>query len=142
MIEQPEQSPGFLLWHVTLRWQRDVAAALRPLGLTHVQFVLLASTWWLNTHGQQPSQAALAAHAGTDVKMTSQVIRTLEAKRLLTRAIDPADSRARRLVVTKSGGALAPRAIDAVEAVDRALLAPLSATAAGAFTDHLRRLRG
>jgi hypothetical protein len=36
---------------------------------------------------------------------------------------------------------LAPRAIEAVEAVDRALLGPLSKTGARAFTDGLRRLR-
>ena len=24
----PEESPGFLLWHITLRWQREIAAAL------------------------------------------------------------------------------------------------------------------
>ena len=35
----PHESPGFLLWHATLRWQRGVAAALQPLDLTHVQFV-------------------------------------------------------------------------------------------------------
>lgn len=142
MIEQPDESAGFLLWHVTLRWQRDIAAALRPLGLTHVQFVLLASTWWLNTHDQQPTQVALAGHAGTDVKMTSQVIRTLERKGLITREVDAADTRARRLVVTAAGKTLAPTAIEAVEAVDRALLKSLSKTDAGAFTDMLRRLRG
>jgi hypothetical protein len=38
----PNDSPGFLLWHATLRWQRGVARALKPLELTHVQFVLLA----------------------------------------------------------------------------------------------------
>ncbi len=27
----PEDSPGFLLWHVTLRWQREIAV-LPPLG--------------------------------------------------------------------------------------------------------------
>ena len=47
----PDDSPGFLLWHVTLRWQRDIAAALAPMGLTHVQFVLLATCWWLNSRG-------------------------------------------------------------------------------------------
>ncbi len=141
MIEQPEESPGFLLWHLTLRWQREVAAALKPLGLTHVQFVLLASTWWLNTHDQQPTQAALAAQAGTDVKMTSQVIRTLEKKGLVTRDVDAADTRARRLVVTAAGASLAPRAIETVETVDRALLQPLSPTAARAFIDGLRRLQ-
>jgi hypothetical protein len=36
-------SPGLLLWRATLRWQRRIVAALKPLGLTHVQFVLLAS---------------------------------------------------------------------------------------------------
>ncbi len=141
MIEAPDDSPGFLLWHVTLRWQRDVAAVLTPLGLTHVQFVLLASTWWFNSNDQQPSQAALAMHAGVDVKMTSQVIRTLERKGLLSRDVDPSDSRARRLVVTDKGAALAPVAIDAVEAVDAALIKRLPTTQARAFIEGLRRLR-
>src|SRR4051794_26973384 len=92
MVADPERSPGFLLWHVTLRWQRAVAAALTPLGLTHVQFVLLASTWWLNEHGGNPNQLTLARHAGTDVKMTSQVLGKLEAKELIRREVDPADT--------------------------------------------------
>ncbi|MGI8679258.1 MAG: MarR family transcriptional regulator [Jatrophihabitans sp.] len=103
----PRQRPsarGFLLWHITLRWQREVAAALNPFGLTHVQFVLLASTWWLNTH-------------------------------------DAADTLARRLVVTVAGTSVVPTAIEAVEAVDRALMEPRSPTAARAFAGRLRRLR-
>ncbi len=140
-MTEPDESPGFLLWHVTLRWRREVAAVLKPLGLTHVQFVLLASTWWLNTHDQQPTQAALAAHAGTDVKMTSQVVRTLEQKGLVTREVDANDTRARRIVVTPAGTTLAPRAIKVVEAVDVALLEPLSAATARAFTEVLRRLQ-
>jgi DNA-binding MarR family transcriptional regulator len=118
MALQPAESPGFLLWHVTLRWQRMVTRALAPLGLTHVQFVLLACTWWLNEQGRSPSQAAVAAQAGTDVKMTSQVLRTLEQKGLVERASDPADSRARRLHVTAAGAELAPRAVEAVERID------------------------
>jgi DNA-binding MarR family transcriptional regulator len=121
MINEPEASPGFLLWHVTLRWQREVAAALGPLGLTHVQFVLLACTWWLNTHGEtEPNQLAVARQAGTDVKMTSQVLGRLEARGLLSRAVDPADTRARRLRVTPAGASLAQAAIGVVDAVDDA----------------------
>jgi DNA-binding MarR family transcriptional regulator len=120
MTHSPDDSPGFLLWHVTLRWQRDIAAALAPLNLTHVQFVLLASAWWLNEQGEQPNQLALATWAGTDVKMASQVLRVLEAKGLLTREVDPADTRARRLRVTGKGAELAERAIAVVEAADRA----------------------
>jgi DNA-binding MarR family transcriptional regulator len=132
---EPGESPGFLLWHATLRWQRLIAKVLAPLDLTHVQFVLLASTWWLNEHGRRPTQVELASQAGTDVKMTSQVVRNLEAKGLLEREVDATDTRARRLRVTRRGARLAPRAIAVVERADAeffgdvdalALLAPLA----------------
>ncbi|MFI8086625.1 MarR family winged helix-turn-helix transcriptional regulator [Kitasatospora sp. NPDC086009] len=126
MALSPGDSPGFLLWHATLRWQRDIAAALGPLDLTHVQFVLLACAWWLNTHGEHPNQLALARQAGTDVKMTSQVLRVLEAKGLIEREVDPADTRAKRLRVTSAGAELAPRAIAAVENVDARFFQPVA----------------
>src|SRR5437764_4209733 len=114
----PAASPGFLLWHLTLAWQRAVAAALAPLELTHVQFVLLACGWWLDEQGCRPNQLQLARQAGTDVKMRSQVVRRLEAKGLIERTVDPADTRARRLRPTRDGARLARRAIVAVEDVD------------------------
>lgn len=114
----PDDSPGFLLWHVTLRWQRAMAGVLAPMGLTHVQFVLLATAWWLNSRGEQPNQLALARQAGTDVKMTSQVLRKLEAKGLIRRDVDAADTRARKLHVTERGSDLAVRALAAVESAD------------------------
>ncbi|MFD1940219.1 MarR family winged helix-turn-helix transcriptional regulator [Nonomuraea mangrovi] len=126
MALSPGESPGFLLWHATLRWQRDITAALTPLDLTHVQFVLLACTWWLNTHGEHPNQLALARQAGTDVKMTSQVLRALETKGLVEREVDPADTRAKRLRVTAAGAELAPRAIAAVEQVDARFFEPVA----------------
>ncbi len=122
-IGSPWESPGFLLWHATLRWQRATAAALRPFGLTHVQFVLLASTWWLGERGDAPSQRQLAQHCGTDPMMTSQVVRTLAGKGLLSREPDPSDSRIRRIRVSPAGGRLAPQAIAVIEATDRAYFA-------------------
>lgn len=114
----PADSPGFLLWHATLNWQRSITAELHPLGLTHVQFVLLACAWWLDERGDAPSQQALARQAGTDIKMTSQVLRKLEARELVRRGVDPHDSRVRRVRVTPAGADLARRAITAVEGVD------------------------
>ena len=125
MALSPGDSPGFLLWHATLRWQRGIAAALGPLDLTHVQFVLLACAWWLNGQGEHPNQLTLARQAGTDVKMTSQVLRTLEQKGLVEREVDPADTRAKRLRVTALGADLAPRAIAAVEEVDARFFQPV-----------------
>jgi DNA-binding MarR family transcriptional regulator len=136
--EGPAASPGFLLWHLTLAWQRAVTAVLEPLQLTHVQFVLLACTWWLGSQGQVPNQLQLARQAGTDVKMTSQVVRRLEAKGLLQRQVDPDDSRARRLRLTAEGQRLAQRAIAAVEEID----ARFFGAEATALTGLLQRLLG
>jgi DNA-binding MarR family transcriptional regulator len=136
--EGPAASPGFLLWHLTLAWQRAVTAVLEPLGLTHVQFVLLACAWWLGTHGQVPNQLQLARQAGTDVKMTSQVLRRLEAKGLLDRQVDPDDTRARRLRLTAAGDRLARRAIAAVEEADARFFGAEAAEA----TALLQRLLG
>ena len=124
VIEGPSYSAGFWLWHATLRWQREIAAVLAPLGLTHVQFVLLSCAWWLNDHGILPNQLELARQAGTDVKMTSQVVRKLEAKGLLERRTDPDDTRARRLRITSEGTDLALRAIEHVEQADAAFFGP------------------
>ncbi|MER6790225.1 MarR family transcriptional regulator [Streptomyces sp. NPDC000658] len=126
MALSPGDSPGLLLWHATLRWQRELAAVLTPLGLTHVQFVLLACAWWLNSQGEHPNQMTLARQAGTDVKMTSQVLRALEQKGLIGREVDPADTRAKRLRVTDAGADLAPRAIAAVELADARFFRPVA----------------
>ena len=136
--EGPAGSPGFLLWHLTLAWQRAVTAVLEPLGLTHVQFVLLACAWWLGSQGQVPNQLQLARQAGTDVKMTSQVVRRLEAKGLLEREVDPADTRARRLRLTAEGTRLAQRAITVVEQADGQFFG----TEAAEVTSLLQRMIG
>jgi DNA-binding MarR family transcriptional regulator len=100
--------------------------ALAPHDLTHVQFVLLASLWWLEDHDDQPpTQTRLAEQAGTDPMMTSQVTRKLEARDLLERAADPIDSRARRLRLTAAGRELVARALDDVEATDEDWFAAL-----------------
>lgn len=116
---QPEESPGLLLWRTSLRWQRQITAALKPLGLTHVQFVLLTSAWWLDRQaGLAPNQRDLADHAAIDAMMTSQVLRSLAAKDLIRRDRDTADSRALRITVTDEGAGLAVRAVQIVEAAD------------------------
>jgi DNA-binding MarR family transcriptional regulator len=137
----PDESPGFLLWRVTLRWQRAMVGALRPLRLTHVQFVLLASAWWLTrVAGEKPSQRRLAEHAATDPMMTSQVLRVLESRGFVTRVADPDDSRALRLAVTELGARLAQKAIRVVEAADAEFFERVGDR--GSMLRLLRRLAG
>ncbi len=134
-----EDSPGFLLWQVTNLWQRQVRAALQPLGLTHVQFVLLASLLWLQQHAEHITQVQLAEHARSDVMMTSKVVRALEAKGWLTRSIHPHDSRAHTLRLTAAGSTIAKQAVPVVEAVDAAFFGADSHVSA-ALVEHMQRL--
>jgi DNA-binding MarR family transcriptional regulator len=73
----------------------------------------------------------------TDVAMTSQVVRALQAKGLIVREVDAADTRAKRLGVTAAGAEQAIRATRAVEAVDGRFFAPAPA---GQAVSLLRRL--
>ena len=115
---EANQSPGFLFWQVSVIWQRQVAAALRPLEITQTQFVLLASLLWLSKKESHVSQAVLARHSKMDVMTTSQVLRTLEEKDYIKREPHPEDTRAKVLKLTKKGEARARQAVPLVEGVD------------------------
>ena len=135
---EAQDSPGLLLWQVTNRWQAAQRAALKPFGLTHVQFVLLASLTWLESDGPV-TQRDLAAHAATDPMMTSQVVRALQQRDLVDRAPHASDARAWALSVTAAGAALANEAVAAVEACDAAFFATLG-SGLPRFSAQLRAL--
>jgi DNA-binding MarR family transcriptional regulator len=116
-----EESPGFLLWQIANVWQRRQRAALKPLDLTHVQFVLLTVlAWGTRFDDRGLRQIDLAHEAKTDPMMTSQVLRALAGRGLVERVPDPGDARANLVRVTSAGRDLANRALPVVEAVDRA----------------------
>lgn len=121
-----DESVGLQLWRVTNAWQAAMRRTLRPLGLSHVQFVLLASLTWLDGDGPV-TQKALADHARTDPMMTSQVLRALERQKLVERRVHPTDGRAKVLAVTDAGRDLANRAVVAVESCDREFFSALGA---------------
>lgn len=136
--DSEQDSPGLMLWRVTNRWQAAIRAALRPFGLTHVQFVLLAALTWAD---RELTQIELAHQTRTDPMMTSQVLRALERKALIGRREHPADGRARLLCATPAGADLARRANVAVEAADQAFFGD-QARAPRPLTGHLALLDG
>lgn len=137
-FEHADESPGLMLWRVTNAWQAAQRRTLKPFGLTHVQFVLLASLTWLDSDFPT-TQQELADHAQTDPMMTSQVLRALERAGLVTREPHPDDGRAKVLSVTTSGRTIANRAIAAVEECDRRFFLPLGSEVAS-FTRMLGEL--
>lgn len=141
-VESAEDSPGFLLWQVSSLWQRQINAGLKPFGLTHAQFVLLASLAWLVSDARQLTQVDLANHAKMDVMMTSNVLRTLEEKGLILRNAHPTDTRAKSLSITSKGLELAGQAVQAVEGIDRDFFAPLGTDVPGFNRQLLQLLTG
>jgi DNA-binding MarR family transcriptional regulator len=117
----PFNSPGFWLHHAALTWRQELDARLRPLGLTHTQFNLLAATSWLQRTGQPPHQQQVAELSGSDRMMTSKVLSGLQDRGLVTRRADPSDARAKRLEVTNTGSRLVSQAVRIVADIDSAL---------------------
>ena len=107
----PAASPGVLLWQAVNRWQRGQRRALRDAGLSHLQVMLLASVTSLAEQDEPVTQVMLARHARIDAMTTSQVLRTLERKKLVRRTDHPTDSRAYALRPTAAGRRLARQLI-------------------------------
>ncbi|MEV5576714.1 MarR family winged helix-turn-helix transcriptional regulator [Spirillospora sp. NPDC052269] len=114
----PMLSPGFWLHHAALTWRTELDSRLRPLGLTHTQFMMLASTGWLEHTGGPPTQQQVAEQAGADRMMTSRVVRTLVERGLVTRHPDASDARTLRLALTPEGRSLTAQAVQAAQDVD------------------------
>lgn len=121
---KPEQSLGFMFWQVTLQWQNTLRRALRPLELTHIQFVLLINLAWLQNQSKNVTQVRLSQQSRVHIMMVSKVCRVLEKKGLIDRHAAQ-DSRAKNLSLTKTGAAKAQSALKIVEAADDRYFSPL-----------------
>lgn len=118
-FKKANDASGFLLWQVHNLWQREIKRKLKLHNLTHTQFVILASTYWLVLQGEQVNQKRIANHAHADVMMTSSVLRKLEEKGLVTRKGHKIDTRAKVISVTDKGQEVLTKAIKVVEDFDR-----------------------
>ncbi|EMP03599.1 MarR family winged helix-turn-helix transcriptional regulator [Leptospira santarosai] len=113
-----EDSSGFLLWQVTSLWQRGIQKVLSPLDLTHSQFVLLASMYWLQFHLEDVTQIKLSRHTKIDPMTTSSVLKTLQSKKLILRREHSTDTRAKIVELTEVGKKVTEKAVKLVETFD------------------------
>jgi DNA-binding MarR family transcriptional regulator len=123
--DEPAPTTGYLIWRVSLKWRVAVDRALGPLGLTHAQYSLLSSLYWLSRSGAQPSQRQVADWSGLDPMYTSKLARALERGGLVARTGNPDDPRAVQLALTASGAEVAFRAMAIVRELQEQILAPL-----------------
>ena len=113
-----EESSGLLLWQVSILWQRGIKKVLQPFDLTRPQFVLLASAQWLAQQEKEITQVSLANFTKIDPMTTSQVVRALQSKDLITREEHKTDTRAKVVAITDKGAELISQAVAKVEAFD------------------------
>lgn len=126
LFKRPEESPGYVLWHVSLAWRSLIEKTLKPFNLTHPQFVMLATTAWLTRKGKLINQIDISKAAGLDPNTTSQIIRGLERKKCMqrTRALN---ERSKNPFLTDRGSKVLEEALPAVEKADAMFFESLSA---------------
>ena len=134
----PTRSFGYRLWMLRHAWTRRLEAALAPTGLTHMQFFLMRALE--HCARTQPSQTALSEALGVDRMTISKVVRTLEAKGLLTRATHPDDPRANVLALTETGRALIQQAATLAWAEQERFFGRLGAARKAEFSAMLDEL--
>ncbi|MFZ5954599.1 MAG: MarR family winged helix-turn-helix transcriptional regulator [Candidatus Dependentiae bacterium] len=123
--KKPEESPGYLLWNISLLWRTKIEEALKSLGLTHPQFVVLATTGWLTRNNENISQADVSRASGFDPNTLSQILRGLEEKKLIKR-VRVLNERIKSPTLTALGLEKLSLAMPAVEAVDTKFFALLN----------------
>lgn len=120
-------SLGFQMWEASNAWQRSMRAALQPLSITHVQYLLLSTmlVYAEENDGSAIQQTQLVRLAGTDKMMTSKVVRTLEERKLLTRSVVNNDLRSLKLELTQDGILLTRQAAIHVKQVEDTFFLPV-----------------
>jgi DNA-binding MarR family transcriptional regulator len=102
-LQEPEQYPGFLLWQASNIWYRNMKNRLKKFGTTFTQFTILMSMIYLSKQNENINQKQIARHSKLDIMMTSDVLKTLESKKLVTRCPNPNDRRHNSMKITQEG---------------------------------------
>lgn len=121
-------STGFLVWHLSLRWQVQLSRALAPLGITHTDYAVLATLHGLAGSGVQPSQRELADASRLEPMYVSRLARSLERAGFIERRRHAADPRAVQLSLTDRGVEVVTAARAVVVDLDEQRLAVLGGT--------------
>jgi len=118
-IKQLEDNSGFLLWQISSLWQQKQKKALEAnYNITHTQYVLLASIYWLTLHDEEVTQVSLSAHTKIEPMTISQVLKVLQKKEYIYRQPHSKDTRAKAVYLTPQGKKLMKDAIVTIESID------------------------
>ena len=120
IIENLEEDTGFLMLQISNLWGNSHEKVLKRLyGLSHMQYAVLASVYWLVLHSsKQVTQTILAQHTKINPMTISQMFKVLEAKGYIYRTIHATDIRAKSVNLTPEGKELMHKATKTIWDVD------------------------
>ncbi|MDR1738790.1 MAG: MarR family winged helix-turn-helix transcriptional regulator [Candidatus Symbiothrix sp.] len=100
-----EENTGFLFWQLHSLWSKEHKKVLENrFHLTHTQFAVMSSLYWLRLHGSnEVSQSQLALHTKIEPMTVSQSIKILEKKGYIKRVGSTIDARANSVLLTETG---------------------------------------
>lgn len=118
----PRRSVGHQLWLAGLAWQRAAKRALKPLGVTPTQLLILEAASRLQGDSNTgPSQQSIASDVGLDKVTVLRVARALEDRGLLERY--PVGVFSWSVEITEKGTALCEAARPLMKAATKAFFA-------------------
>jgi DNA-binding MarR family transcriptional regulator len=130
-VSQSHEAPlGFLLYRVMAALRPQVAAELKPLGLSLPEFVCMR----ILSKNPGLTSAELARGTNVSAQAANQVLHALEERGALSRPASTPSGRAMPAQLTRRGKALLKRADAAVHVADQRVLGRLTA-------DEQRRLK-
>lgn len=131
-------SAGYLANHVARLFARELAEAVRPLGLAPAQFMVLLELW----REEGLTQKDLVGRLDVEQATMAATLARMERDGLIERRPDQADARARRIQLTARARALQEPALAAAKSVNARALAGFSEEEREVFLTGMRRIVG
>lgn len=116
--DNSEEATGLLFMRTYNKWHSEIKKQLKPIGITHPQFVILTALGYSLQYEAEVTQIMLARMAGMDVMSVSQIVNLLEKHELILRKEHSKDTRAKSVAMTEKGQHILSRALPVVENID------------------------
>jgi DNA-binding MarR family transcriptional regulator len=139
-FEQAHESPGFLLWQITMLWQRLIKKALESYDISHAQFVIMATLLWLELQKQSTTQVDIIEWTKLDKMTVSKSLKKLVVLKFVNRIEHQSDSRAKSALLTSAGKKLVKKLIPLIEKVDARFFEKISKHEQRMLTEVFQKL--
>jgi len=124
-FEEPQDSPGFLLWQTTMTWQRLIKKELDPFGISHAQFVIMALLLWFKAHHYDTTQTLIVQWSKLDKMTVSKALKKLVEEKFVERFKHKIDTRSKSVFLTEKGKDLIHQLVPRVEHIDETFFGKL-----------------